>query len=72
MSESYPELGFGIMRFPCVGGYIDVRKAEKVIEEYMKGKFCYFDVHPAYCENWLLKNIRENLIRLQIRCLIME
>ncbi len=61
MSESYPELGFGIMRFPCVGGYIDVRKAEKVIEEYMKGKFCYFDVHPAYI-NGMSQNILRKLV----------
>ena len=43
-----PQLGFGIMRLPTFDGEIDWNKASEIIDEYMKGKFCYFDLHPAY------------------------
>lgn len=42
------ELGFGIMRLPLEDGEVNLKKAEEIIDEYMKGEFCYFDLHPAY------------------------
>lgn len=43
------ELGFGIMRFRDQKGR-EKLYLEKVISEYMKGEYCYFDIHPAYCD----------------------
>lgn len=41
-------LGFGIMRFQDTDGKIDYNNVKRTLDEYMKGDFCYFDVHPAY------------------------
>lgn len=47
------ELGFGIMRMPVVENdsgnkVVNWSECEKLITEYMKGDYCYFDTHPAY------------------------
>lgn len=42
------ELGFGIMRLPLKDNDVDFEKADEIIEEYMKGDFCFFDFHPGY------------------------
>jgi len=41
------ELGFGLMRIE--DSYDSIRNCREAVEEYMKGEFCYFDVHPGYC-----------------------
>ncbi len=43
-----PELGFGIMRVQNEDGVIDYASVGTALDEYMKGEFCYFDVHPSY------------------------
>lgn len=53
---SNAELGFGVMRMPMRRNaedgrlYIDWDKCEQILDEYMKGDFCYFDTHPLYME----------------------
>lgn len=42
------ELGFGIMRFRSEYE-LDTNDIQSIIDEYMCGDFCYFDLHPAYC-----------------------
>lgn len=42
------QLGMGIMRLPVEGKEILWDEAQAVIDEYMKGDFCYFDLHPGY------------------------
>lgn len=44
----FPQLGFGCMRLPYIDGQIDMLKSKEMIDEYMKGEFCYFDTHPQY------------------------
>ena len=43
-----PQLGFGIMRFKEEKGTIDYDAVKAVLDEYMRGEYCYFDLHPAY------------------------
>lgn len=45
-----PQLGFGVLRLPRLSDDIDWGKTEKIIQEYMKGQFRYFDIHPSYLE----------------------
>ena len=59
----YPELGFGIMRMPQLNGEIDWIKSEILIEEYMKGGYCYFDTHPAYMMSQSQRMIKEFVVK---------
>lgn len=43
-----PYLGYGLMRMPVKGNNLDEMACEALIDEYMKGNFCYFDTHPNY------------------------
>lgn len=43
------QLGFGIMRIPMENGNVEYpSRCKKMMDTYMKGDFCYFDVHPGY------------------------
>ena len=55
-------LGFGIMRFQDQQGYIDYDKVKLMIDEYMKGDFCYFDFHPAYVLGKAQSIVREYIV----------
>ncbi len=61
--EQYPQLGFGIMRLPTYNGQVNYEKAKEVLEEYMKGEFCYFDLHPAYMLNKAQDILREYIVK---------
>lgn len=58
-----PELGFGIMRLPCLGGGIDFNKTKDILDEYMVGEFKYFDLHPAYMNNHAQTILRELIVK---------
>lgn len=45
------ELGFGILRTGSTEKWMQKNHFEEVINEYMLGNFCYFDLHPDYCNN---------------------
>lgn len=62
-----PQLGFGIMRLPQDNGQIDWLKIEEIIEEYMKGDFCYFDLHPSYMYNQAQDIFRELVVKKYFR-----
>jgi len=57
-----PELGFGIMRMPQQGNTIDWIKSKKLIDEYMKGTWNYFDTHPAYMMGQSQRIIKEFVV----------
>jgi len=59
---SSPQLGFGIMRFQNKNGEIDYKEVKTVIDEYMKGQFCYFDVHPGYVKGMAQSILREYVV----------
>ena len=57
-------LGFGVMRMPQLeNGDFDLQEAQRMIDEYMKGEFCYFDFHPAYCKRQAQDMIRELVVK---------
>lgn len=60
---SHPELGFGIMRMPQQNEEIDWIKSKNLIDEYMKGNYCYFDTHPSYMMEQSQKIIREFVVK---------
>lgn len=48
MELSGTQLGFGTLRLPGKQGVLDIKKIEKMVDEYQKDSFCYYDVHPHY------------------------
>lgn len=58
----YPKLGFGIMRMPQKDGKIDWEKSQCLIDEYMKGDYCYFDTHPSYMMNQSQRIIKKFVV----------
>lgn len=57
-------LGFGVMRMPQLeDGTFDLQEAQRMIDEYMKGEFRYFDFHPAYCNRQAQDIIRELVVK---------
>lgn len=57
-------LGFGIMRLPQLeNGNFDLKETKRMIDEYMKGDFRYFDVHPAYCKRFAQSIVRELVVK---------
>lgn len=63
VKENAVQLGFGIMRLPQNNGQIEWGKAERMIDEYMKGDFCYFDLHPAYMNGKAQTVLRELIVK---------
>jgi 2-succinyl-5-enolpyruvyl-6-hydroxy-3-cyclohexene-1-carboxylate synthase len=61
------QLGFGIMRLPQSNGKIDWIITEEIIDEYMKGDFCYFDLHPSYMYNQAQDIFRELVVKKYMR-----
>ena len=61
--EKCPELGFGIMRMPQKDKKVDWEKSKILIDEYMKGDFCYFDTHPWYMMNQSQRIIKELVVK---------
>lgn len=61
--ENYPELGYGIMRMPQKDGKIDWVKSQQLIDEYMKGSYCYFDTHPSYMFGQSQRIIKEFVVK---------
>ena len=57
------ELGFGIMRFQDLEGRIDYDKVNRSIEEYMRGDYCYFDIHPDYVLGKAQTILRDYVVR---------
>lgn len=58
------QLGFGIMRLPKLpNGQYDVEECLRMIDEYMKGDFCYFDMHPGYCDRLSQSFVRELVVK---------
>lgn len=41
-------LGFGTLRLPYKSGELDIETITEMVDEYQKGLFCYYDVHPHY------------------------
>lgn len=60
--NSKPELGLGIMRFQSQDEIVNYDKVKSTIDEYMKGEFCYFDVHPAYVLGKAQQILREYVV----------
>lgn len=59
-----PQLGFGIMRMPQLeNGNYDIAECLKMIDEYMKGDFCYFDMAPGYCKGLSQSIVRELVVK---------
>ncbi len=57
-------LGFGILRLPLLENKnIDVEECRRMVDEYMKGDFCYFDTHPSYCKRQSQSIIRELVVK---------
>ena len=61
--ERTPQLGFGIMRLPQNNNEIDWTKTKEMIDEYMQGEFCYFDLHPAYMHGKAQDVLRELVVK---------
>lgn len=61
------ELGFGIMRMPMREDGIDWKKSKELVDEYMKGEYCYFDTHPAYMMNQSQRIIKELVVKRYAR-----
>lgn len=57
------QLGFGIMRLPQNNGEVDWEKTKEMIDEYMQGDFCYFDLHPAYMNGKAQDILRELVVK---------
>lgn len=60
--ENAPQLGFGIMRLPKVNQRINYQVAEEIIREYMRGGYCYFDLHPEYMDGQAQNILREMVV----------
>lgn len=58
-----PGLGLGIMRFQDKKGNIDYKQISDTLDEYMKGEFCYFDVHPGYVMGNAQAILREHVVK---------
>ena len=44
-------------------GKYDVDECVRMIDEYMKGDFCYFDTHPHYCQGLSQSIVRELVVK---------
>ena len=59
-----PQLGFGIMRMPRLeDGNFDLVESVKMVDEYMKSDFCYFDMAPGYCSGKSQDLVRELVVK---------
>lgn len=59
-----PQLGFGIMRLPQLeNGEFNMEETRRMIDEYMKSDFCYFDTHPFYCKRQAQSIVRELVVK---------
>lgn len=57
-------LGFGVMRMPQLkDGNFNVEECLRMVDEYMKGDFCYFDTHPNYCKRLSQSIVRELVVK---------
>ena len=56
-------LGMGIMRLPVEGKDILWNEAQAVIDEYMKGDFCYFDLHPGYMMGKAQEILKKSVVK---------
>lgn len=57
-------LGFGVMRLPLLENKnINVEECRRMVDEYMKGDFCYFDTHPSYCKHQSQSIVRELVVK---------
>ncbi|MBO5178259.1 MAG: aldo/keto reductase [Lachnospiraceae bacterium] len=61
--SEFPQLGFGVMRLPYLDDKIDMEKAQAIVDEYMKGDFCYFDMHPSYMGKQAEELVREFVVK---------
>ena len=57
-------LGFGVMRLPQLdNGQYDIQECVRMVDEYMKGDFRYFEVAPYYCKQLSQAIIRELVVK---------
>lgn len=57
-------LGFGVMRMPQLdNGQYDVKECVRMVDEYMKSDFRYFDTHPHYCKRLSQSIVRELVVK---------
>lgn len=58
------QLGFGVMRMPQLeNGQYNIDECVRMIDEYMRGEFCYFDTHPHYCHGLSQSIVRELVVK---------
>ncbi len=62
MEFQYPQLGFGTLRLPTKNGELNITKIEKMVAEYQKEAFCYYDVHPHYLAGKAEETIRKTVV----------
>ncbi|MDF2941152.1 MAG: Fe-S oxidoreductase [Herbinix sp.] len=48
LGKDISKLGFGLMRLPMIGESIDMAQVEKMVDQYMKEGFTYFDTAYVY------------------------
>lgn len=54
-------LGFGIMRLSASED--SAEKNQKILDEYMQGDYCYFDLHPGYISGRAQDIFRECIVK---------
>lgn len=59
---SNAQLGFGLLRLPKKDGKVDKKQAAAMIDRYMEGDFCYFDLHPGYLAGQAQEILRELVV----------
>lgn len=57
------ELGFGIMRFQNDRDEVDYDIVINTIQAYMRGGYCYFDLHPGYVMGKAQMILREYVVK---------
>lgn len=62
MEFQKPQLGFGTLRLPGENGKLNITKIKKMVDEYQKGSFCYYDVHPHYLGGKAEEMIRKTVV----------
>lgn len=57
-------LGFGVFRLPELdNGQYDIKECLRMIDEYMKSDFRYFDMNPYYCKRLSQSIVRELIVK---------
>lgn len=62
MESKKTQLGFGTLRLLGKNGELDLQKIQGMVDEYQKGMFCYYDVHPHYLAGNAEKIIKRTVV----------